>query len=419
MNRIILVGNGFDLAHGLPTKYSDFVNWYWEQRLMGLANEHGMVSKDALSTFKIADYGWSVYLRDYHNKIFVPNPASETIASFIADKARFRVSISPFFDSINKCLLNKGWVDIENEFYTHLKAIQIGKAYDTPIMLNQELEYMRDLLAKYLLHVQQNSTDCFNEAIKQQILSPILPREVSVEAAPIFNQFALSRFDIDQRQWPSIWKDFGYDDRTIHSASTFLYSLDKDKKEAQENGIESVIDSKVPKKLLIPEKVMLLNFNYTNIADKYIQDNDIYSVNHIHGELKDPKNMIFGYGDELDSDYQKIVGKNDNEYLRNMKNAHYSEKPSYREMLSFLDSSPYQIYIMGHSCGNSDRTLLNTLFEHKNCISIKPFYYKQSEGKDNYLDIVQNISRNFTDMKLMRDRVVNKTFCEPLGDPAL
>ena len=70
---------------------------------------------------------------------------------------------------------------------------------------------------------------------------------------------------------------------------------------------------------------------------------------------------------------------------------------------------------MGHSCGNSDRTLLNTIFEHKNCISIKPYYHKRKkDGKDNYLDIVQNISRNFTDMKLMRDRVVNKTYCEPL-----
>ena len=33
---------------------------------------------------------------------------------------------------------------------------------------------------------------------------------------------------------------------------------------------------------------------------------------------------------------------------------------------------------------------------------------------DNYMEIVQNISRNFTDMKLMRDRVVNKTQCEPM-----
>ena len=29
MNRIILIGNGFDLAHGLPTSYKDFIQGYW------------------------------------------------------------------------------------------------------------------------------------------------------------------------------------------------------------------------------------------------------------------------------------------------------------------------------------------------------------------------------------------------------
>lgn len=31
MNRIILIGNGFDLAHGLKTSYADFIDWYWEE----------------------------------------------------------------------------------------------------------------------------------------------------------------------------------------------------------------------------------------------------------------------------------------------------------------------------------------------------------------------------------------------------
>ena len=71
---------------------------------------------------------------------------------------------------------------------------------------------------------------------------------------------------------------------------------------------------------------------------------------------------------------------------------------------------------MGHSCGISDRTLLNTLFEHKNCVSIKPFYYRKDDGTDNYLELAQSISRNFTDKKLMCDRVVNKMYCEPLTE---
>ena len=100
----------------------------------------------------------------------------------------------------------------------------------------------------------------------------------------------------------------------------------------------------------------------------------------------------------------------------NIKSIKYLESSNYRYLLDFIESDTYQIFIMGHSCGNSDRTLLNTLFEHRNCASIKPFYFIRKDGTDNYMELIQNISRNFTDMKLMRDRVVNKTFCEPYSD---
>src|SRR5690554_1491945 len=29
MNKLIIVGNGFDLAHGLPTTYNNFLTWFW------------------------------------------------------------------------------------------------------------------------------------------------------------------------------------------------------------------------------------------------------------------------------------------------------------------------------------------------------------------------------------------------------
>ncbi len=28
MNKLVLIGNGFDLAHGLKTRYTDFLLWY-------------------------------------------------------------------------------------------------------------------------------------------------------------------------------------------------------------------------------------------------------------------------------------------------------------------------------------------------------------------------------------------------------
>ena len=46
MNRIVLIGNGFDLAHHLRTKYEHFINWYWDYRVDGFVNNHTNKSTD-------------------------------------------------------------------------------------------------------------------------------------------------------------------------------------------------------------------------------------------------------------------------------------------------------------------------------------------------------------------------------------
>ena len=52
MNRIVLIGNGFDLAHNLKTRYEDFINWYWDYRVNGFVNNDTNVSSDCLCTFE-------------------------------------------------------------------------------------------------------------------------------------------------------------------------------------------------------------------------------------------------------------------------------------------------------------------------------------------------------------------------------
>ena len=53
MNRIILIGNGFDLAHGLPTSYKDFINWYWNKWIERLKVSYKSIEKDELCAFEI------------------------------------------------------------------------------------------------------------------------------------------------------------------------------------------------------------------------------------------------------------------------------------------------------------------------------------------------------------------------------
>lgn len=113
---------------------------------------------------------------------------------------------------------------------------------------------------------------------------------------------------------------------------------------------------------MTPDNIMLLNFNYTRTAELYVTNRSNVTINYIHGNLSDPESVIFGYGDELDKDYPLLKEVNDDACLRNVKAINYLNSDNYRRFLDFIESGPYQVVIMGHSCGNSDRTLLNTLF---------------------------------------------------------
>ena len=354
MNRLILIGNGFDLAHGLKTKYSDFIDWYWAEWNIRLKNSFNRKEEDELCSFKLKDsFKLSGWYYTWEFQLGLPILLDKdydvlTIAKQNRELCDFIIR-SPLFEKI--CIdYEKKWVDIEDIFYALLKNS------DNPKQLNDDLDLIKGKLVDYLSDLQnkQINPTIFNAKIQKQILETFSREDIAIS------------------------------------------SMDKWDK-------------------LEPDKIMILNFNYTNTANMYLTDAYNYSVNHIHGTLSNPNSVIFGYGDERDDEYDVLMKKNDNEYLQHIKSFRYLEASNYREMLSFIESAPYQICIMGHSCGLSDRTLLATLFEHKNCVSIKPYYHKKDDGSDNYRELIQNIARNFKDPTLMRDRVVRKDRCEPLG----
>ena len=318
---------------------------------------------------------------------------------------KMKHSFSPFFQSIINSIETKGWVDIENEYYNMLVKCTIGVTYDTNLdELNDQFRFLTERLVDFLKSVNSNTVTRI-DGIWDSIYSPIKPKEVSIEGKCFIEQCV------------NYW--LGADEQVIHEkidryGLIECLCINNVKRYKECVSTKSDYHDDDPQLFMLPDNIMLLNFNYTDTANSY-RNRDVSVVNHIHGELQNPNGIIFGYGDELDDKYEQLKALNNNECLRNIKSIKYLESDNYRKVLGFIESAPFQVLIMGHSCGNSDRTLLNTLFEHKNCISIKPYYHQKADGSDNYLDLIQNISRNFTDMKLMRDRVVNKTFCEPLA----
>ena len=420
MNRLVLIGNGFDLAHGLKTSYADFVNWYWDKRMIGFNNDYSDVSEDLLCRFRILNdkreerETWST-LAFAHN-YFRSFPAlgkeyvgKDVIASIIEDTDYFETKFSPLFERIIKGLESKTWAGIEQDYYDLLKEYAFRDSTvnpnEPPIKaLNQQLRYLQQLLVEYLTEVDKQGITK-NQQIWDKIYAPIKTDDISVAGKKHW------------REHIDYWMNEGRKDLPLRKEHFGIVPdgyLD-DVNEYKENPKPLSYLGDYPLLLRLPGRVMLLDFNYTNTCGIYAKHHAAEHVQ-IHGNLDDPKSIIFGYGDELDDKFKELKAHKNNACLSHVKSIRYLEAPNYRQMLSFIESEPFQVLIMGHSCGNSDRTLLNTIFEHPNCVSIKPYYYvtDKEKGTDNYIELVQHISRNFNDMKLMRDRVVNKTQCEPL-----
>lgn len=416
MNRLVLIGNGFDVAHGLKTSYADFIDWYWGKRVLEFNGNLSTISKDCLCTFKdLRGKVWNVNafsglstIPGYNVHHF--SSANEVIEQILLHPKEFETTFSPLFKRIIKGLESKTWGGIEQDYYDLLKEYAFRDPNDNPAeppikALNQQLRYIQELLVEYLKEVSETQPEKIR-SIEEAIYAPFKEEDISVAEKKHYKEHKLYWEFHEERnnELYAIVRKYGYDEIQCEGDVRCW-------REDQPNGTTIY-----PYEFLLPKEIMLLNFNYTNTASQYRKTRDSFEEVHIHGEIGNPPSVIFGYGDELDDNFKELKAHKNNACLSHVKSIRYMEAPNYRQMLSFIESEPFQVLIMGHSCGNSDRTLLNTIFEHPNCVSIKPYYYitDKEKGTDNYVELVQHISRNFNDMKLMRDRVVNKTQCEPL-----
>lgn len=318
MNKLFLIGNGFDLAHGLKTKYSDFLLWYINKTVRLYNESNSNIFQDDLII--LDSDGYSV-------KEF------DSLKSFNESLNKQRISYhgkNNFFDRIMKQSTDTNWVDIEYEYYLHLLS-----TYKRIEKHNIEKIEGEKIVKKL--------NDCF-ELIKDQLIEYLQTIKMPIQSEQIANRFK------------------------VELEKTRFY------------------------------EVLFLVFNYTKTIESYIPSLKIKNsqVIYIHGQLEDNGNtIIFGYGDEMDDYYSKIESLNMNEFLRNMKSFNYLKTNNYQELNRFINSQDYTVSIMGHSCGLSDRVLLNSLFCNEHCKRIRIYFYQKNENENDYFEKIQEISRHF------------------------
>ena len=142
MNRIIIIGNGFDLVHGLKTKYEDFINWYLDEWVQKLSSRPQRRESDELCEYRSMIGDWYNILLENYN-IITKQPDGKSLISLIKRNANFQYTQSRFLEAITKCIEKNNWVDIEKEYYDLLSKDFESSDNENITKLNKELECLK------------------------------------------------------------------------------------------------------------------------------------------------------------------------------------------------------------------------------------------------------------------------------------
>jgi len=288
MQNLVIIGNGFDLSHGLKTSYTDFITH--------LVDNHCENSHMYDDLFTIPNHinnfkEFMKYVRDVN--------VYSDIHSIVKNV---------FLGTLIEDIALQNWCDIEQKYFSTL--MKISDNYELK-RLNSEFSVLKKYLENYLNTEQQSIN-------------------------------------------------------TIDSYTKYFGSIDS-------------------------SETLILNFNYTKVLKEYFPFYKNAKVVNIHGEINNNDNpIIFGYAAN-DEESRALIEKNNNNYMRNIKKHNYKRTSNENDLRNYLSNMKYiDVTILGHSCGISDKHILNQIFNHPKIHSIRLFYYSEYEY---YFQTQVNIDR--------------------------
>lgn len=410
---ILLIGNGFDLEHKLPTSYGDFLMFcekteefykydpntdikVFENDVLNTWNTNESIKHSLLEAFKIR-----------HNKSDIEGPSSDEEYNIL--------------DELYNCIKKNIWL---NYFVNHTK------------------------------YLGENWID-FESEISKVI------RDLDVAVCQLINGNEISKFHIYKNSTLSsiVWAANLFPEdiyRNIKSIETFTNMLNTDLEKlirALEIYIAGFVE-KVPidKKSIDIENLNpnhLLSFNYSNTYERVYGKEKNIKYDYIHGKADINKNvetcnLVLGIDEYLDDNrknedlsfltfkkyYQRIYKSTGNSYLDwvdeikgGYDNYIKAQKDTYAKIVqSFNDGSfnkyPYEIYncmelssetcpqhilyIFGHSLDITDRDVLRLFICNEN-VQTKIYYYRKNQDDKKALGkIIKNLIQIIGQDELIR-----------------
>lgn len=353
MKNVLLIGNGFDLAHGLLTNYKDFLTimkiWGDFKKNVDLACEN-----------RVYDTQYEKYLS-----------AANKIDKNKIDKLDSIFKNNSWVDYYKRCEAElNGWIDFEKEMQPVLKLFnevmsldlnievvnQIVTCFISKDSLSAEMQRVANLWERYFIKKYTVQKVKVGYEINSKYLSNrsgLLKEKLIEDLRSEFNQF-IEALEIYLEEFV-VKKDSGFK----------LEEINKNRFD------------------------VVISFNYTEIEKNYLNIN-LDNVYHIHGNLSaTPNNMVLGVN-EIKDDI-----KNDFIYF-----VKYFQRIQKRSSIAYKKEleEPFDLYVYGHSLDVSDKDILEELFHKAKHVTI--YYYSQKDYETKVINLISNFGRSFLEKKL-------------------
>lgn len=361
---ILIIGNGFDLAHQLPTKYTDFLNFM--KFINRIENFNGTFEKFKIDNDKYKFSELNVNIQKYISGVIEDDSKKNVDIVDIwnnrksADDKSDRVkhvermielsSKNIWFEWFQEQLdIHPNWVDFESEISRVVQGVEnLIPLIPLKIEIISHMPSYQRLINKIIFASRasdKNITLAEIETIKGKMLTDL---NNLIRCFEIYLEDLVKNIDISQ-------------------LSLDIYNLNIDK---------------------------ILSFNYTNTYQKLYDPN--VECAHIHGKAdinNDTKsnNMVLGIDDYLKGD-EKFTNTNFIEFKKYYQRLIKGTNCDYKKWIDEINKSftKHNVYIFGHSLASTDRDVLLDFIENEKTI-ITIYYNNSNQYSDQICNLVHLI----------------------------
>lgn len=347
---ILVVGNGFDLAHGLPTKYSDFLNFV---HFINQLTSNDRNSLEIERKLALGDIELKQTIKDlFYDKLISLNLTYTENFNTYLDLwkllTRNNLWIKYFNDNIDS--IGENWIDFEKEISIFIQGLEgLIKEKDVSDAFIPLHRFTKNVFNANRTFKALYEPFCVSRGVNYRLLKEHLENDLNKLI------LALERYLIE----------------FVEQINTDLFSID----------------------ILYAHIDKVISFNYTNTFEKkYCSDFEI-QIDFIHGNVS-KNNIVLGI-DEYLSPYEKDSNTEFNKFKKFhqiiYKDIAHEYKNWLKKDIREATRIPivHNLYIFGHSLDITDKDVLKELILCQNVHTT--IFYHNDEVKGKLISNLQKI----------------------------